>query len=101
MHMENDVLATRTEVVVNNSSAINNTVVDHEPQRDTLANLHRRMGHINYRALIAFAKTPDAGIELTSLEQPQCFECFQGKKRETSSHSPIPARTRRSTSSVE
>ena len=51
--------------------------------KDTLANLHRRLGHVAYPTLLKMAKDKSYGIELTDTTQPTCFTCAKGKQTRT------------------
>jgi hypothetical protein len=65
-------------------------------QEDTLANLHRRMGHIPYNKIIKMSKNPDSRIVITDYHKPYCFESPIGKQsrnnqpaQDSGTHSPI------------
>ena len=47
---------------------------------DTLMNFHRRLGHLNYDAIIRLAKDPASGIKITDERRENCLTCAQGKQ---------------------
>lgn len=65
-------------------------------RKGSLIYFHRRLRHINYRAIERLAKDPASGIVLTDRRRPNCTICAQGKqpryrqsKQDSDEHSPI------------
>ena len=47
---------------------------------DTLMNFHRRLGHLNYDAILRLAKDPSSGLKITDDTRQNCLTCAQGKQ---------------------
>ena len=53
---------------------------DTQVHEDTLMNLHKRLGHLNYDAVVRLAKDPSSGIKITDDRRENCLTCAQGKQ---------------------
>lgn len=42
---------------------------------------HKRLGHLNYRSVIALSKNPTTKIKIESTETPMCVPCIKGKQQ--------------------
>lgn len=65
-------------------------------RKGSLIYFHRRLRHINYKAIERLAKDPASGIVLTDRRRPNCTICAQEKqpryrqsKQDSDEHSPI------------